>query len=303
MQKGIFENMSPALQLLLVVVVVGISTIVITLLSFLLAIPVVGGDGVVAALSSSGSTGILRYLQIAQSFSVFVIPPLVVAFLLSKQPMEWLWFRKTDSRLIIISAVLFLVGIPLISFLAEFNSSMKFPAFLQNIEQWMRAAEKMNNDMVFRFLDTEQPLTILVNVLMIVLLPAFGEEMLFRGTLQPLFQKIFKNPHIAVWVTAFLFSAMHIQFLTFLPRFILGAMLGYLLVYGKSVWYPIVGHFIHNLTSLIVFYYYRAAKPEINPLEPSSGDFNSITIISSFAVIILLFYGFAKLSIKKETKK
>ena len=299
MQKGTFENMSSGLQLLMVVVIIGISTIVITLLSYLLAIPVVGLD----EFSLSGSTGILRYLQISQAFSVFIIPPVIAAFLFSKTPMKWLWFRKSDSRLIIISLLLFLISIPLISFLAEFNSSMKFPAFMQSIEQWMRSTEKMNNDLIFKFLDTKQPLIILINIFMIVLIPAFGEEMLFRGTIQPLFQKIFKSQHIAVWVTAFLFSAIHLQFLTFLPRFILGAMLGYLLVYGKSLWYPIVGHFINNFTSLIVFYYYRATKPEINPLEPSSGDFNSIIILSSFAVTILLFYVFIKLCKKPEIIK
>ena len=95
--------MLPGLQMILVIVVIGISTIVITILSLLLAAPVVGLNGVVEMMSSSGSVGLLRYFQITQAISIFIIPPIVAAFLFSKKPWQWLWFRKPNSRLVIIS--------------------------------------------------------------------------------------------------------------------------------------------------------------------------------------------------------
>jgi membrane protease YdiL (CAAX protease family) len=84
------------------------------------------------------------------------------------------------------------------------------------------------------------------------LLPSLFEEFLFRGTLQPFLTKWFVNKHIAIIVTAFIFSAIHLQFFGFFPRFLLGIYLGYLFLWGKSLWLPILAHFLHNAISLIL---------------------------------------------------
>lgn len=291
MIKGAFSTLSPFTKLLLIFLLVLGSSILITMLFVLAAIPFTGIDEINAMLTGGVSISYLRFLQVVQGFSVFIIPSFLIAWLLSDRPWLWLGFRKINWTLVTLSIVLFFVCQPLVSFLAKLNSTMVFPDFLLPVEEWMHNAEKTAGKLVLQFLDTKEPWTIFVNVLMIVFLPAIGEEMLFRGAIQPVIGQWTKNQHLAVWITAFLFSAMHIQFMTFLPRFLLGGILGYLLIYGKNIWYPIAGHFVNNLLSLIVFYYYRTYKPHINPMDADTGNYNNWMVFASilFIVAIILF--------------
>ena len=269
MKKGAFSHTMPFVQFLLIFIVVLLSSVVVTLIGILMALPVTGLDGIMEIATTGGSLALLKYLQVVQSFAIFVVPALVVAWLFSARPMRWLWFTTADWRMLILSVLLIFVAQPFTAWLAQWNSSMVLPESLEGVENWMRTAEESATAIIFRFLDTSNPWIILFNVFMIAVLPAFGEEMLFRGAIQPTFQRWVKNPHLAVWFTAFLFSAMHMQFLTFMPRFILGGLLGYMLLYGGSIWYPIAAHFVNNLMSLTVFHYYRSFKPEVNPFDPN----------------------------------
>ena len=292
MQKGSLENWSPMLQLLLVVAIAVGSMI---LFMFLSLIPLFIFQGVdETLLSYTENSGVLRYMQIVQSIAVFIVPPLIAAYLFSQKPKNYLGLVNPKIILIFLAIVLFFISLPLISLLANVNNSLVFPEFLQSFEHKLRVMEEANNNLVFKLLETNNPIIILVNVFMIVIVPAFGEELFFRGTLQPLTCKIVKNNHIAVWLTAFIFAAIHLQFFTFLPRFILGALLGYLFLYGKNIWYSIAGHSVNNLSSLVVFYYYRHFKPDINPMNPDVDDFGWLINTVSIVLIAMLFYCFYK---------
>jgi hypothetical protein len=94
--------------------------------------------------------------------------------------------------------------------------------------------------------------TLLLNLLVCALLPAVCEEFFFRGTLQQVLQRWCKNSHVAIWLTGFIFSAIHLQIDGFLARWLLGAYLGYLLVWSGSLWLPILAHFLHNALSIII---------------------------------------------------
>jgi len=294
MKKGVFENKLPQIQILLVVAIMVISLIVITILGFLILIPIYGADQVMSSLTFA-DTGILRSLQIIQSFAMFVAPAVIAGYFFSKKPARFLGFEKPIISLFFLALITFFVCQPMISFLTQLNESMVFPNFLKSLEDILRTAEIRTNELIFNLLDTKQPSIISVNIFMIVILPAFGEELFFRGTLQPMFGRLFKSSHAAVWVTAFIFAFIHLQFLSFLPRFILGALLGYLFVYGKNIWYPIAGHFLNNLITIILFYYYRYTQPDINPFD-STDEFGTLMIIGSFISVGLLIFLFVKIS-------
>ena len=298
MQKGVYENLKPPLQLLLAFVTVGVSMIVTVLLWFFILMIFKGEDYYTMLSLTANDADFLRNSQIVQSFAVFIFPPLIVAFLVSKNVFKWLCFDKPKMILILLALILIFICQPMISFLVEMNHSIEFPQFLKSFEYKMRLQESETNNLLFKILDTKQPFIILLNVFMVVILAAFGEEMLFRGTLQPLFGKVFKNDHAAVWVTAFLFSFIHFQFMTFIPRFILGALFGYIFLYGKNIWYPIVAHFLNNLMSLVVFYYYRYTQPDINPMELQDNEFGTLMIIGSFLAVGAIGWLFYKFRIK-----
>jgi membrane protease YdiL (CAAX protease family) len=299
MKKGSLENLPPIVQLFLLVAIFGVAMILITLLTFISLLMIVGIDETMSLFSES--LGFLRFSQIIQSIMIFIVPALFAAYLFSKKPMNLLGFNNPKIPLFLLALAMFFIAQPMISWLANINNNISLPEFLNSFEYKMRAMENDNNNLVFRFLDTSQPSVILINIFMIVIIPAFGEELFFRGSIQPLFGKMFNNRHLAVWVTAFIFAAIHLQFFTFLPRFILGALLGYLFLYGKNIWYSITGHLINNLISISVFYYYRHYHPDVNPMNPNTDDFGWLMITASIVLITVLFYFFYKIAKAKNS--
>lgn len=126
---------------------------------------------------------------------------------------------------------------------------------------------------------------LILNLVMIAIIPALGEELLFRGLIQRHLSESFRNIHVAILVTAVIFSLVHLQIYSFLPRFFLGIVLGYLLFIGKSIWYPIIAHFINNAIGVI--FYYMAHKDKAGDTLEEIGTSESMpmmALISIFAV-------------------
>ena len=68
--------------------------------------------------------------------------------------------------------------------------------------------------------------------------------------LQPLFGQWFRNVHVSIWVVAAVFSALHMQFFGFIPRLVLGGLFGYLYFWSRTIWVPVLAHFINNLIAV-----------------------------------------------------
>jgi hypothetical protein len=154
--------------------------------------------------------------------------------------------------------------IPLINFLAEINMRIEVP--VDALEQFLRSMEGEAEKIIRAFTDTQSVWGLLVNLLMIGVLAAVGEELIFRGVLQRLLTGMVKSPHLAIILTAILFSAFHFQFFSFLPRFVLGIVLGYLMYLGRSIWFPILAHFVNN-TMGVVYYYFNSRGNADDMLE------------------------------------
>jgi membrane protease YdiL (CAAX protease family) len=115
---------------------------------------------------------------------------------------------------------------------------------------------------------------LVVNFIMIAILPAIGEEFLFRGVIQRLFAEWTKSVHWGVVIAAFLFSFIHFQFYGFVPRFLLGLYFGYLLVWSSSIWLPVLGHLVNNGIAVVVYHFAKqpAGSTTLDTLgTPESG--------------------------------
>jgi len=120
-----------------------------------------------------------------------------------------------------------------------------------------------------------------------LLTPVF-EELFFRGGLMRIFSRFIPNIHLNILIIAFIFSFIHFQFYGFLPRFLLGILLGYVYVYTRSIWMPILIHFINNALSTISYYLFATGKIDINPDELGA-NFNPLLILLNVGLIILIF--------------
>ena len=204
----------------------------------------------------------LKWIQLFQSAAMFLLPPLCVAYLWAQKPMKWLKVEQFQSFKIVGTAILLmLVALPTINLLAHINQQMALPAFLQPLEAWMKTQEEAAKHLTEQFLSVTTYSGLIINLLLMAALPAIAEELTFRGVLQRLFQgsevaesQTAKVPHLAIWGSAILFSAIHLQFYGFIPRMLMGALFGYALVWTGSLWTPILMHFTNNAMAVILYF-------------------------------------------------
>jgi membrane protease YdiL (CAAX protease family) len=255
-----FRDMKPFGQLMFAAFVMVASVLIFMLVGMIAAIPFFGMNGFVKSLSAAGlndpeSINFLKYFQVIQSIGLFVVPPFILGRLYHGNISEYLRINRSTSIFIYLLAALTLVMvIPFINFIGAINSQMKFPESLSGIENWMKTMEDAAELMIEKFMKVDHISGLLFNIFMIAVLPAMGEELMFRGVIQRIFTNWTKNPHWGIWMAAFLFSAMHMQFYGFLPRMALGAMFGYLLVWTGTMWVPILAHFVNNTMGVLGYY-------------------------------------------------
>ena len=196
----------------------------------------------------------LRYLLISQHISLFIIPGIILIYKLKPDNGTLYGLRipsLNEAALVIILAICLL---PIIGFTGELNSGMHLPEWLAGFEKWMREKEDMAERLIKTVLNPDTTGSFAVNFIMIAVLPAIGEELIFRGVLQKILTRLFNSGHLAILITSMLFSALHLQFYGFLPRFILGLVFGYLFFWSGTLWLPVIAHFANNAMSVILVY-------------------------------------------------
>lgn len=290
-----FRGMKPFPQLMFSLFVMVSSVLVFMLLGMIAAIPFFNFSELMTSLSAAGGTresiNFLKYFQTIQSIGLFVVPPFILASLFHGNIGDYLKINRSSkySSYLLASATLLLI-IPFINFLGAVNGQMKLPEAFLGIENWMRNMEDTAGAMVEQFMKVTSFSGFLFNVFMIAILPALGEELMFRGVIQRIFTDWTKDHHWGIWISAFLFSAMHLQFYGFLPRMALGAMFGYLLVWTGSMWVPILAHFVNNLMGVLGYFLINK-----NVITKDVEDFGAgtdqlpLVILSAALVGILLF--------------
>jgi membrane protease YdiL (CAAX protease family) len=298
-----FQGMKPFPQLMFSGFVILVSFLLFLLLSMILAIPLFGLDSMMSIptigdLSDPESIRVLKYFQVVQSIGLFIVPPIILAWLFHGRIVEYLYLkRNTTSTSIFLVAVLVFISLPSINFIGEWNTRMEFPEFLAGLERWMKNAEENAAELTEAFLKVETTGGLLFNLFMIAFLPAIGEELLFRGVIQRIFTNWTRSHHWGIWISAILFSALHIQFYGFVPRMLLGVLFGYLLVWSGSMWLPIVAHFFNNGFAVVAMYLVdkNVLNPAVEEIGATTGS--RYAAILSLALVFLLMF-----LIKKENR-
>ncbi|HZL11520.1 MAG TPA: CPBP family intramembrane glutamic endopeptidase [Prolixibacteraceae bacterium] len=302
-----FRGMKPFSQLMFALFVMVASVLVFMVIGLIVAIPFFGmgilTNGMTGAvLNSPDSLNFLKYFQVIQSIGLFVVPPFILGWLYHGNIGEYLRInRSTIGSSYLLAVLTLLMVIPVINFLGAINSQMKFPESLSGIEEWMRTMEDAAEIMVGKFMKVENISGLLFNVFMIAVLPALGEELMFRGVIQRIFTNMTKNYHWGIWITAFLFSAMHMQFYGFLPRMALGAMFGYLLVWTGTMWVPILAHLVNNTMGVLGYYLINKGVISKDVEEWGTGTEQIPLVIFSFITVgylLFLIYKYEELKQK-----
>ena len=237
-----------------------------------------------AAWDDPRAIGLLKWLQALSSVIVFGIPALCYALMTFRdRPFYRLGLRPaTPGNFYLLAILLLLIGLPLEGWLGDLNKMVPLPG-------WMTQMEKDTDRQVTAFLKVNTPFDIIYNVLIMAALPAFFEELCFRGVLQRILIRIFRNPWTGIVVTGIFFSAFHMQFEGFLPRLFLGILLGAACWYSGSLWTAILAHFFYNGITVIVAMYH----PEMMDKNPSLPLY---TVLLSLVIVVGLLYRMHKQS-------
>ena len=196
---------------------------------------------------------VMKWLQLIQTAFTFVLPAFLLAHFVG-QGVSYLKFTPIRSSLMWFCVILLMpLALPAVNWLKSLNDMVVLPHFMSGVELWMQQMEHQSELLTEKFLSVSSYSALALNLLVMAAIPALGEELFFRGILQTVLgEKL--NRHLAVWITAFIFSAIHLQFYGFLPRFLLGAALGYLFLFSGSIWASIVAHFINNALAVVLFF-------------------------------------------------
>lgn len=235
----------------------------------------------------------VRISAVLQDVFTFVMPAVATAIIVCRKPAELLCIMRLPSLgfIFLVAAMLF-VSIPAQETVIYWNYNIELPAAFTDFVATARKLENTAFETLKLMLENTGMGALLVNLLIIGVAAGFSEELFFRGCLQRLLTTAGINVHIAVWSVAICFSALHMQFFGFVPRLLLGAYFGYLLVWSKSLWLPVAAHVLNNMMFVLTAWH-QVKSSGIDSLSNEPSLWNWPAILCSFilsAGTLLLMY-------------
>lgn len=262
------------------------------------------GSLITAAVTLNGmTTQTLRVSTVIQDCFVFILPAVITAAMISSLPARFLGIDRTFTMgQLLLAVTVMLVSLPAMNFLVKFNAELTLPESMGAIEKWMRESEDNAQQLVETMLGGDSVGSLIVSLLIIGVLAGLSEELFFRGALQNIIGSSRMSYHAAIWLTAFIFSAFHMQFYGFFPRWLMGAYFGYLLYWSKSLWLPILIHIFNN--SLVVYVSWREKLTDV-PSEGSKllnewGEDSPMLVLASVILTAFVILRLRKLSVKSS---
>jgi uncharacterized protein len=218
----------------------------------------------------------------------------------------WNYFRtnadESDSLIknvprqglyILASVCLLVATIPMIEQLSLFNKGLAFPEGFEKLETLLRTTEKGAETLTQLLVQYQSLTSFLLVFVVIAIIPAIGEEIVFRGIVQKELIDLWGNKHLAIWVGAFIFSFIHFQFFGFIPRMLLGVLFGYCYLWTNSLWIPIAMHFTNNALTLVVASFF--SKSFLSSIDDADSFFDIrffILYIVAQVILVVVYFKF-----------
>jgi uncharacterized protein len=241
------------------------------------------------------NANLLRIIQFVSTLIMMFLPTYFYAKICHAKPFVHLGMvKKPTIAQIGLVVLIMLACMPLIGALQEVINYIPFSkatlAKFQKAEddyfKQILVIGKMNNFGEY-----------LLSMAMIALLPAIFEEVLFRGGIQNLLSRWTKMPIVSICITAAIFSFIHFSYIGFLPRFVLGFILGWLFYRTNKLWLSIVAHFVNNAVGVTAMYVMTKMGKPITP-NSMEDKFPIMAGVAALVVVIGLLYAFDKVSTK-----
>lgn len=241
-------------------------------------------------IDNSTREGML-FTSVYQAVMMFICPALVSSKIISRRPFQFLMLTNAPSFLSILGICFaYLISLPALNQIIYWNSVISFPESLAYWGEIFRELEDKALAATEVMLKTDSVGGLITNILVVALITAFGEEIFFRGALQTTSASS-GAWHTSIWVVAIVFSAMHFQFFGFIPRLLLGAWFGYLLYWTRSLYAPIIAHFINNGVVVVCNWLAgRGVDINFDNIGVCESGFPIAAFVSALAFIVFVIY-------------
>lgn len=286
------QKLNPVSQFALLLVFIGLGIVLFSFFTGLVAnyvlhVPLAETE---EAIYKPENIQVSRLLQVFSSFMMWGVPAIAVAVISGKDPGIQLGCNDLLSGKQTFFVVLMIVaGIMLSGALAELNHLIPLS---EESAKFFQGLEEQYNKSVMSIANMKTTNDYIFSLMVLAIVPALFEELFFRGALQQIMVSWTKNAFIGIFITSFIFSAIHISFFGFLPRLFLGLMLGYIFYYSKNLWLSVIAHFLNNAFSVTVLYgLSRSGKLTPEAMEESYPLYYGLI---GAAAIVLLFMAFKK---------
>ena len=265
------------------------------------------GSAVSVVMAAGNDIQMLKAAQGISSALMFIVPPIVLYLITREKPMQAIGFRKARPTWALLAGLaLMFISLPITNLLTQWNEGMDLGEAFAKVEALMKAMEDAAATLTERMLNVETFGGLMVNLLVIALIPAVGEELTFRGVVQQALTKGCKNAHVGIVLTAAIFSFIHFQFYGFFPRMFLGLILGYMFYATGSLWTSIAMHFLNNGTAVVVYYldHIRVIDADVDTFGATgNAAVIALSIVATVAVVVLALRSRKILSTRAETIK
>mgnify|MGYP003398865740 CR=1 FL=1 len=287
------KNWSPWMQLAILLMLCGAGLIFSSVISagiaiFFFQIPF---DKLSEGLLNPKNVVLLQTLQTVSSFLVMALPAIIFSLMMNKKDsFGTLGFNRAISgKQFFIIVLMAISGLFIGGTLAELNSMIPLS---KNATQFFQQLEESYNDQVFALANMKTNTDFIISLLVLALIPAIFEEMLFRGALQPVCISLTRNVFIGILVTSILFSAIHFSFYGFLTRLFLGLLLGFVYYISKNLWLSISVHFFNN--AVAVTQLYTLSKAGMLNNESMNDHIPWYYGVIGIVTLAMLFYNFKR---------
>ena len=287
--KGIFNHKPELFKLFLLLIFLFLGLVASSLIIHILDLEIFGKSNI----------NDQKTAQFITSVFLFLIPPTMLYYFTTGSVFRSMGFNRLINRqMILLVFAIFILIQPFITYTSQINADLLdyldnyFPETINK----MLFLEQEAEEITLLFLSMNSIKDLVINLFLIAIIPAFGEEILFRGVVQRKLSLLFNSPVLAIFITSFVFSLIHFQFFGFFPRFFLGLLLGYLFYYSNNLWIPVIAHFINNALAVILMY--PSIENQLDPrLNLDNIEVNIIYAIFSCVCCFLLLYLFKKVSL------
>ncbi|HEY9045626.1 MAG TPA: type II CAAX endopeptidase family protein [Ohtaekwangia sp.] len=231
-------------------------------------------------------------LYLMQGFGTLFGLILVPMFLLTRfhESLTDLFRKAIPVQAALLIGLIVMVFMITNSFFIEWNKDIHLPS---GIEEWAKSTEEQLGELTEYLTSFDSQAQVFLALIVIAVLPAIGEELVFRGIIQREFFRASNNIHLAIWTSAAIFSAIHLQFYGFVPRMLLGALFGYVYYWSGNLWIPVLAHFINNGFTVIAMYLYQQGSVKMDIESSEAAPWPAVA--GCGVATVLLLYIFKKM--------